>query len=240
MIPRINLLTIDDPVRSPAGIVFSTSPRKAEGENEVTYFIKGPGTEIVFAELAGCVLAREVTLIVPDVAAGEFAGDTYACSAKVEGDRDLAHWLRRPQRVSNFNDIFEAVVVDIWLANRDRNMGNAVALPQVNKSIRFVFIDFEASVALRPTPRVSSTMVEPRNLWPTDELGQALRAVKPMHPPPTMINSISSLTSERCAELIQSVVTAIGRPVEWADDCIDAVMSRAKQIQRLAEEVWAI
>jgi hypothetical protein len=240
MVTRIKLLTLDEPVRSPFGIVYSTSPRKAEGENEVTYITKGPKLEIVFAELAGCLLAREVELPVPDVAAGEFAAETYACSAEVKGDRDASHWLQRPQRVSNFGALFDVAVVDIWLTNIDRNMGNALGRSGTGKQIEFVFIDFEASVALRPNPRVSSTIVEPRKLWPTAEFGQTLRALKPLSPPQPIIDRISALPPQRCEQVISEVVTAIGSPVAWADDCVQAVISRAKQIQQLAEEVWAI
>src|SRR3989442_11822513 len=145
MIARINLLTLDEPVRSPLGIVYSTNPRRAEGEDEVQYFAKGPNLEVVFAELAGCALAREVGLIVPDVVAAEFDGETYAGVAKVDGDRDAGHWIGRPQRVSNFNDLFDVVVVDVWLANGDRNMGNIVGRLQRDKRIEFVFIDFKKS-----------------------------------------------------------------------------------------------
>ena len=117
MIHRINLLTLDEPVRSPLAIVHSTNPRRAEGEDEVPYFAKVPDPEVAFAELAGCALAKEVGLTVPNVVAAEFAGQTYAGIRKVEGDRDIGHWLGRSQRVSNFLELFDAVVVDVWLGS---------------------------------------------------------------------------------------------------------------------------
>src|SRR6266566_343750 len=98
MIPRTNLATFDDPVRSPIGIVYSTNPRRAEAENEVSYFIKGPDPEIVFAEIAGCTLAREVGLPVADVAACCVNGGTYAGSARVrDAIRQVGPWMDRPQ-----------------------------------------------------------------------------------------------------------------------------------------------
>jgi hypothetical protein len=238
MIARINLLTRDVPVRSPLGIVYSTEPVAAEGENRVSYITKGPSVEVVFAELVGCTLAREVGLPVPDVAAASWDGETYAAVARVEADRDVDHWLGRPQRVSNFADLFSAVVVDIWLANADRNMGNILGKQKEDKQIEFVLIDFEKSTALRPQPTVRSTLVEPRELWPTAQLGQALRALRPPHPPRETIDRIHSLAPERCSEIIQDFVAEIEPRVSWGDDSVHAIMTRADRIHLLAEEVW--
>ena len=97
---------------------------------------------------------------------------------------NLAH------RVSNFEDLFSVIVIDIWLANKDRNFGNVVGRPQRGGGqIEFVFIDFEKSVTLRPHPIVSSTAVKASELWPSDELGNKLRARKPLNPPPIMSNT---------------------------------------------------
>jgi len=72
--------------------------------------------------------------------------------------------------VINFNDLFAAIVVDVWLANHDRNIGNVLPRPH-DREVEFVFIDFEKSVALHPSPVVTSTMLEPRKLWPRGLLG---------------------------------------------------------------------
>jgi hypothetical protein len=192
----------------------------------------------VFAELVGCTLAREVGLQVPDVAAASWDGDTYAAVARVEADRDVDHWLERPQRVTNFSDLFSAIVVDIWLANADRNMGNILGRQKEDKQIEFVLIDFEKSTALRPQPTVRSTLVRPRELWPTAQLGQALRALRPQRPPREIIDRIHSLTRERCSEIIQAFVKEIEPAVSWGDDSIHALMTRASRIHVLAEEVW--
>lgn len=241
MIERINLLTVDTLVRSPDDIVYSTAPRKAEGENETTYVIKGPDPEVVFAELAGCALAREVGLIVPDVVVGEFDGDTYAAIALVEGDRDISHWLSRPTKVANLYDLFSAVIVDVWLVNGDRNMGNVLgkSTGDKDKKVGLVFIDFEKSTALRPFPIVSSPMVLPRQLWPTSELGEKLALIKPLVPPATMVERIHSLPSERCTEVVNDVVIALDADIAWKDDSVHTLISRASQIQHLVEEVWA-
>jgi hypothetical protein len=238
MITRINLLTRDVPVRSPVGIVYSTEPVAAEGENRVSYITKGPDIEVVFAELVGCTLARDVGLVVPDVAAAIWDGETYAAVARVEADRDIDHWLGRPQRVSNFADLFSAIAVDTWLANADRNMGNILGRQKEDKHIEFILIDFEKSTALRPQPTVRSTLVEPRELWPTAQLGQALRAQRPPHPPRETLDRIHSLPAERYSEIIQGFVAEIHSGVSWGDDCVHALRTRADRIHLLAEEVW--
>ncbi len=69
------LLTIDDPVIAPKGLVYSTAPRRAEGDNGRSYFIKGDNNETVFAEIAGCILADAVGLPVPAIALCQFDGD---------------------------------------------------------------------------------------------------------------------------------------------------------------------
>lgn len=240
MIPRVNLLTLDDPVKSPFGVVYSTSPRRAEGENEVSYFTKGPALEIAFAEIAGCTLAREVGLLVPDVATCVWGEEVLAGTAHVKGDRDASHWLGRRQRVVNFESLFDAIVTDIWLANEDRNMGNVLARRTRDNQVEFVFIDFEKSAALRPEPLIRTTMLNPRQLWPTSELGQALRAIRPPHPPQHIIQRIRALSQDRCSEIIRDVVAAIGIPVPWEDNSIQSISNRAGRIQQLAEEVWQV
>jgi hypothetical protein len=240
MIPRTDLLTRDVPVEAPEGIIYSTSPVTAEGVDQISYFTKGPELEIVFAEIAGCALAKEVGLPVGDVAACVVDEDVWAGSVGVrDAIRYIGPWLSRPQKIINFNDLFDSIVVDVWLANKDRNIGNVVGKPRVgSSSIELVFIDFEKSATLRPNPTVLSTMLEPRLLWPSGELGEALRVGRPLHPPVAIVRQINQVTEERCAQIIAEVVTAIGSPVEWQENSVHALIQRASRIQQLAEEVW--
>jgi hypothetical protein len=240
MIVRTNLITIDGPVQPPEGLVYSANPRRAEGEDGTAYFIKGSELEIVFAEIAGCALAREVGLPVPEVAACEFGGEVFVGTKKIDVVvRDIEPWLLRAQKVINFNDMFAAIVVDIWLANHDRNIGNVLPRPH-EREVEFVFIDFEKSIALHPSPVVASTILEPRKLWPRGLLGDKLRAIRHLYPPMEMIDRIRSTPTQRWSAIINEVVTAIGAPVNWHEDVVNALSKRAGRIQQLAEEVWAI
>lgn len=240
MILRTNLLTKDVPVEAPEGIIYSTNPITAEGVNQVSYITKGPELEIVFAEIAGCALAKEVGLPVAEAAACVADQEVLAGSVEVmDCVRHIGPWLNRPHKVKNFQDLFDSIVVDVWLANKDRNIGNVVGKPRAgSSSIDLVFIDFEKSATLRPNPIVLSTMLDPKLLWPSGELGEALRRARPLHPPVGIVQQISKLKKERCAEIITEAVTAIGSPVEWQENSIHALMHRAGRVQQLAEEVW--
>jgi hypothetical protein len=240
MVQRVSLLTFDEKVVAPPDIIYSTSPRRAVGDDGRPYFIKGPDLEVVFAEITGCVLAREVGLPVPDVAACYGDGETYAGSAKVKDAlRELPPFNYLHDVATNYGDLFDAIVVDVWLANTDRNFGNVVCEPQRGGRVKLVFIDFEKSVTLRPQPIMSSMSLEAWRLWPTGELGNELRARKPLRPPQAMIERIHSLSQERCNRLVTEAVDVIGSPVGWADDSVHALSRRAGRIAQLVEEVWA-
>ena len=186
MVHETELLTFDSRVSAPEGIVYSTSPRRAEGEDGHSYFIKGPDVEVTFAESAGCSFAMEVGLLVPPVAVCSFGDDRYCGSRKVADSlRDVAAWLRRPQRISNRNDLYSVIVVDAWLANTDRNHGNVLGRSTHGSEIEVVMIDFEKSKTLRPNPIIESGMVGPASLWPTGELGQVLETDQTSSPSPT-------------------------------------------------------
>ena len=85
--------------------------------------------------------------------------------------------------VANFADLYNAVVVDVWLANTDRNAGNCVAFRGPDDRIRLVMIDFEKSATLRGLhPIMQSNQVSDNELWPTGELGALMKAVRPASP----------------------------------------------------------
>lgn len=233
----VQLATLDDEVASGSGLVYSTNPRKAIGMDEETYFVKGPDREVVFAELAGCVLANAVGITVPSARVCIFADMLLAGTRQVSSIRAIEPWLRRPDKVRNYPEIFEAVIVDVWLGNTDRNMGNVIGDCAAGDEIEFVFIDFEKSVALRQYPNVNTAMIDSRRLWPSEDLGRMLMARKPLMPPFNAIARIRKLDEEACSALINPVSEALGG-IEWAGDTAAALARRAGQIQSLAEEVW--
>jgi hypothetical protein len=240
MISETNLFTLDPKVSAPEGIVYSTSPKRAEGLDGQSYFVKGPNVEVTFAELAGCSLASEVGLIVPPVAVCKFEEAKYCGSRKVADSlRDVSAWLKKPQKIANRDDLYSVIVADAWLANVDRNLGNVLGRSTHGSEIEAIMIDFEKSKTLRPNPIIESTMVQPHALWPTGELGQVLRTTKPLHPPQQIIDRIRQMSAERCAEIINDVVEKLG-PVAWADNSIEAVSRRGAKIVDIAGEIWRL
>lgn len=238
MVHQTELFTLDVRVSAPEGIVYSTSPRRAEGEDGHSYFVKGPALDVVFAELAGCSLGAEAGLIVPEVAACSFQGEIYCGSRKVADSlREVAAWLNRSQKIHNRSDLYNVIVVDAWLANNDRNLGNVLGRSARGSEIEVVMIDFEKSKTLRPNPIIESTMVGPRALWPTGELGDLLRREKPLHPPIEVMDRVRAVTMRRCEEIINDVVAKLGA-ISWAENSVLALSRRAVRIREIMEEIW--
>lgn len=230
---------MDGPVQPPEMIVYSTGVNTAIGADGHKYFVKGgPDVETAFAELAGCLLARMVGLVVPDVAVGRFQGESYAASREVATiSRNIKPWLSKPEKVVNQPHLYSAIVVDIWLANQDRNIGNVIGRSMGGGKVELVMIDFEKSCALRRNPTTTSAGVTPKQLWPTGELGAFARAGKPLHAPARTIGNIRSLTKDDVAQVLTSTCAACGR-VDWLENSIHAVVSRAAAIDNLVSAVW--
>lgn len=232
-----DLITVNSPVSSPAGIVYSTNPHLAEAVNGKTYFVKGPQPEIVFSEIAGCLLSASLAIPVPAVALCSAEANKFAGSEKVEhAFRDASVPLKKPENIVNIQDLYNVIVVDSWLGNTDRNLGNVLAVTSGEK-LALVMIDFEKSAALRPSPRIQSSLIEPRNLWPTAELGEYAKRMKPLYPPPAILKMIRETTEERCRNILQPLLNALDS-VTWADDSIGALVTRGGNIDKIVEAVW--
>jgi hypothetical protein len=232
----VDLLTMDGRVCPPPGMVYSTDPHRAEGEDGHSYFVKGPDVEIVFAELAGCTLAAAVGLPVPPVAACAWNGSLFAGSRKVEM-RDLRPLLKSSTRIENAADLYNMIVVDAWLANPDRNLGSLVGTQLGHGKVELMCIDFEKSVVLRRNPLIQASMMGPRQVWPTGELGTTLRQNKPLYPPVTILSAIEALTLASCQEILEPISVALPAAT-WAEDSAFALFRRSEAIRNLVEEVW--
>jgi hypothetical protein len=238
MLETVELLTLDTTVNAPAGIIYSTAPRRAEGQDGESYFVKGPDLEIVVPEIAGNLFANAAGLLVPEPAVCVFEGQRLAGSRRVaDSMRDVSSWLARPQKIRNAADLFNVIIVDAWLANNDRNLGNVLGRATHGSEIEVVMIDFEKSKTLRPNPIMESGMVNPRALWPTGELGQVLRTSKPPHPPQQMLDRVRAMDQAHCFQVIQNVRETL-RDFAWWENSIQVLAARASRITQIAEEVW--
>jgi hypothetical protein len=236
----VSLLTLDEVVGAEVGLVYSTQPKRAQGPGQADYFVKGPSPEVVFPELAGCLLAKAAGIPVPTVAACTFQGEVFAGSLKVADiGRNVLPWLNA-ERARNFGVLYEVIVVDTWLANEDRNPGNVLGAPAGKGIVSLVMIDFEKSAALRPNPITTSPTIAPQKLWPRGELGQFLRTRKALHPPTGAIQRVRAL-ADKPDEIraVMSEVTASIGPISWSENSVEALLWRASRISDLVGEVWA-
>ena len=112
-----------------------------------------------------------------------------------------------------------------------------VAVPDGNRTWNVVFLDFEKSVALRPQPTVSSPLVPIRKLWPRGELGSELLKSKGLSPPSVILNTIKNLPKAKLTEIVSGVAAELPF-VDWHDDSVAALDSRARKIDELAVELW--
>src|SRR5262245_33957800 len=116
MLDSVELRTFDEPVVAPAGIVYSTQPRTATGDAGEDYFVKGPDVEVVFAELAGCLLAQCVGATVPPVAVCRFEGEAFCGSRRAAGiGRNALPWLTNPGSRTDLYELYAVIVIDTWL-----------------------------------------------------------------------------------------------------------------------------
>lgn len=218
--------------------MYSTQPLRAEGDDHNSYFVKGPAREIVIAEVLGCLMARAVAIPVPEVAICRNGPDDYAGSLTVPSAfRDVMPYLKDRERILNYNDLWRTLVVDVWLANKDRNPGNVLGRPEGNGKIQLVMIDFEKSAVLRPYPIVSSPELTERQLWPSGELGALLKGRKPLVPPPDICERIRAIDRQRCSQIIASVTEVIG-DFDYSENTIKALVGRGEKIESLARGVW--
>lgn len=232
------LVTMDDSVSAPVGIVYSTNPTKAEAEDGFTYFVKGPAPEVMFAEIAGCSLAREVGLPAPLPAVCSAGPEKFGATREVPNViRDVSAWIDCPQKITNAGDLYGIIVLDAWLANFDRNLYNVVGTPDSGSNINVVFIDFEKSVALRRNPIVQATMVQSARLWPSGELGAVLKSGKPLQPPQEVMARIEAFSTEECTAILSGIAATLGG-VDWHGNSVQALMHRAARIRQIAGEVW--
>jgi len=234
----IELIALNNEVPGPVGIVYSTSPKTAIGIDGRTYYVKGRNDSIAFAEVCGCRLAAAVGLPAPEAHVGLFGEDWYAAVAEVEQKiQNVGPWLYSPAGIFNIEDLFGAIVVDCWLGNDDRNMGNLVGTPAGNRQIRLTMIDFEKSKTLGVNPTFQTANLNPIRLWPTGELGARLRQIVPERPPRRYLDSVRSVTANAVSEIVLAVVREVP-VVTWGESSIDVLVRRAQRIQILTEEIW--
>jgi hypothetical protein len=234
----ITLETIEAAVIGEPGKVYSTGPEVAVGFDGKTYYIKGKNSPTAFSEVTGCRLAALAGLKVPAAHVCSFNGDLYAGTETVPApQRNIRHWFRDLHRINNNGDLFAVVAVDTWLVNNDRNMGNLVGSSLGDGRIDIFMIDFEKSRTLGESPFTSSSVVAPKSLWPTGELGQILRNIRPRQCPEPGLRRIRELAAQQIATVVTAVAAELPF-IHWHESSVELLFKRAQNIHNLVEAVW--
>ncbi|HET7023840.1 MAG TPA: hypothetical protein VFI39_01385 [Gemmatimonadales bacterium] len=205
------------------------------------YYVKGPKTPVVFAEAAGYCLAREAGLAVPEWAFWLDPRDnaTFFASREIQIRSGVVDLLRAdPLGVAPFLQL--CIVIDIWLANPDRNMGNIVLDPISDSGAivkRPLAIDFEKSQVLRGESRFQVNMLNGRSFWPREELGATCQGL-PF--PEGCCAVVSAYDEARIYGLLQGVHLDMHiPPLAWFDSAVSQLADRAHKIHELTQEAWS-
>jgi hypothetical protein len=227
------------PIHAPAGMVYSTGPESWWDDQQGSYVVKGPEVGVVAAELAAYAFARRLNVAVPDWSAARLPSKPgiFFASHKLEGAiRDVEPWLRRrdPKLLTELGQI---VILDIWLANEDRNLGNLLGRPAgENRRVELVAIDFEKAATLRHAqPIISTANLPPERLWPREDLGRALAG---WPAPADFIGHVEGLADEDIQRVVDNTRQVLGDIFTWADSSINVLCARRRRIGDLAREVW--
>jgi len=115
-------------------------------------------------------------------------------------------------------------------------MGNLIA--SVSQGMAMVYmIDFEKSRALMELPFTGVSAVEPKQFWPTGDLGKTLRPRRPSECPAGIIADIGRMSDQHIRDIIQPVAEDLNKP-DWFPDSVEVLVRRGRQIDKLVREVW--
>lgn len=231
-------------LENPSGVIYSTGPKMYFCDDEYEYVVKGFGcVEVVRAEASAYKLAAEIGIPTPPWKFIRVPGEKHGLfGSQLQKNvvREIDAHVKRG-RVSNPAVLSEIVGFDVWLANVDRNIGNllgrACAVTNGSSDIEIVAIDFEQSITVRDaTPRMICSTLDPKRLWPREELGVLLSNL----PPPTssFVARIKALDSDKISGLLSTVAGDLGLGQEWLDLCVSVLVERGEHIEKLLMEVW--
>lgn len=236
---RIVLREAPVPVTPPNGLVYSTNPQVAAGEDGQDYFLKGPNTQIAFAELASYELANLVGLAVPPHAVCLYEGELYFGSRGMWQRQVPDDWLRAPDRIVNPGIVADTIAFDVWIANPDRNIGGFVGEPISQREsplLRVLAIDFEKSHVLRGTPSVQLTTIAPNLCKPH---GLLAGICSELSFPEGFCRRIAAVDEDKIADCIRQSIMAMNMPsIDWTEGSIRILTKRSRNIRPLVKEAW--
>jgi hypothetical protein len=237
--PLIELIDEGVAVVPPEDLVYSTQPKKATGLDHFSYYTKGPDKNFVVAEAVAHQLANNLGLRVPEFGIAMSPDGPLFASREVQRcHRQVDSWIRNGKAV-NWKDLPALIAFDIWVMNKDRNIGNLVGEEQLapdRGKVAIIAIDFEKSMALRgPYPLTTTPHIQPAKLWPSGTLGQLLTGIPRPNP---FMNAIRAVTPDQVLDAFGRVEAQLHEEVSWKESSAQLLAKRSKRITECVEEVW--
>lgn len=133
------------------------------------------------------------------------------------------------------------IVFDVWIANRDRNVGNFVSRPNRGSGpplVDLLAIDFEKAEVLRgELDQFSVTKIDPDNFWPRGALGKVCRQFEI---PAGFCAQIEELAKDSQLDaVVDQVIWDLDFPeISWRKTAVNLLKTRGRSIRTWAQEAW--
>lgn len=227
---------IDEPiaVTPPHLIVFSCAPKVAEASDNHRYYLKGPAPEVVIAEFLGYRLAELVDLPSPPHAFARDPDGRILFASREMRLRGFVEQMLAAGKVEDASFIDACFAFDTWIANDDRKVNNVVASPiggRTADTVMLYAIDFEKAHVLRGVSRFTIATMRPGSFRPGEGLIQFCTA----RPLERMCARIEAVTKDDIARIFHVMSATLG-PLDWMEQGIDILASRAQRIRALVQE----
>jgi hypothetical protein len=243
LIPEITLER-EGEMERPTNVVFSTNPKVAfDGESRRYYVKGGEDVGIVLGELVGYGLATLLSIPVPEYAVGRYSTSStphFASRVVEDAVRDAQPFLEK-RRLGNPTVLCKTILLDIWLANIDRNLGNFLVRSKIDAgkiSFELVAIDFEKSTTIRSrAPLIDVPNLAPGALWPRNLLGKLCRGYAVLQP--SWVAEIQHVAQTQIEAVVVNSFAATGlTDANWRDGIVDILLKRQSDIGKLAKLEW--
>lgn len=236
----VELVEEGEEVTPPDGIVYSQHPRRSLAHDGRTYFVKGPELNVVVSEVISHLLAQQIELRVPEFALAKRSSvpGFFFASREVQGFRAVDPWLVAG-RIQNPNLLPKMHLLDVLVANHDRNIGNLIGeniRGQRSAEVRLVAIDFEKAEALRGDyPLTTVPTIRPARLRPSGILGGIIQRDRDIAP---HFAAIERIAGDDVLRAFGKLEAAMGHQIGWKDGSAPLIAQRARDIRGIFAEVW--
>jgi hypothetical protein len=229
-----------EPSPAPAipGLVHRTAPKVGRAADGQRYFFKGPDVRVVLAEVLGYTVSEIVGLPVPSWALCRMPPSNEIFFASQAMSFSGVESIISARQFTNADVLESCIAFDVWTANIDRNVGNFVANPDLNRpgKAELFAIDFEQAQVLNGTDFLTVGQLEPRQCWPRGVLAQSCTGLQF---PSRMCGSIAAVTADDVDRALEEMEADVEFPrAEWVLSTKRQLLSRGGRIETLVREAW--